>query len=36
MVCTFVFKKNLKNRLYNKSGDEQEAVKKLIQHNNVD
>lgn len=35
MVCTFIFKKKkertVKNTLYHKSGDEHEAVKKLIQ-----
>lgn len=40
MVCTFIFKKKkertVKNTLYHKSGDEHEAVKKLIQRNNVD
>lgn len=37
MVCTFIFKKRIvKNMLYNKYSDEQEAVKKLIQRNNVD
>lgn len=36
MVCTFVLKKTVKDTLYNKSGDEQEAVKKLIPQNNVD